>query len=333
MAHDVVEVAHVLTGGQIAGVHVHARQVAAQIGGQARVGLAGAQHAVAHGDERALVADDARVVERHPRFVERMHGRDVDMGVLAGEHAQHHAHHAAAGGGGVKRHGQVERCARGSHHVDGGHVGGVVDAGDSHGGLAALACGRREHGCGALAGGFGQPCGGLLAHAALERLGHVIRHLLAHGLVLVGGKRRDIKVGGVHVGVDGLQDGARVGGAGGASRIDALLQRGHGRVEGARFADELGGGLHFHLGCEGKVLGQLHGGFVHIKAMPGRRGHRVHVVQNVGAHYPIAPSISSLMRLFISTAYSSGSSLETGSAKPFTIIVRASSSEIPRLIR
>ena len=96
MAHDVVEVAHVLAGCQVAGVHVHARQVAAQVGGQARVGLAGAQHAVAHGDERALVADDARVVERHPRVVERMHGRDVDVGVLSGEHAQHHAHHAAA---------------------------------------------------------------------------------------------------------------------------------------------------------------------------------------------------------------------------------------------
>ena len=49
--------------------------------------------------------------------------------------------------------------------------------------------------------------------------------------------------------------------------------------------------------------------------------------------YPIAPSISSLIRLFISTAYSSGSSLEMGSAKPFTIIVRASSSEMPRLMR
>ena len=204
MAHDVVEIAHVLAGGQVAGVHVHARQIAAQVGGKARVGLAGAQHAVADGDERALVADDARVVERHPRVVERMHGRDVNVGVLSGEHAQHHAHHAAAGGGGVKRHGQVECSARGGHHVDGGHVGGAVDAGDAHRGLAALTGCRREHGCGALAGGFGQPCGGLLAHAALERLGHVVRHLLAHGLVLVGGQGRDIQVGGVHVGVDGL---------------------------------------------------------------------------------------------------------------------------------
>ena len=39
------------------------------------------------------------------------------------------------------------------------------------------------------------------------------------------------------------------------------------------------------------------------------------------------------MRLFISTAYSSGSSFETGLAKPFTTMVRASSSEQPRLMR
>ena len=45
------------------------------------------------------------------------------------------------------------------------------------------------------------------------------------------------------------------------------------------------------------------------------------------------PFISSRIRLFISTAYSSGSSFDTGLAKPETIIVRASSSLIPRLIR
>ena len=50
-------------------------------------------------------------------------------------------------------------------------------------------------------------------------------------------------------------------------------------------------------------------------------------------HQPIAPSISSFIRLFISTAYSSGSSLATGFAKPVTIICLASVSLIPRLIR
>ena len=48
---------------------------------------------------------------------------------------------------------------------------------------------------------------------------------------------------------------------------------------------------------------------------------------------PMLPFISRRMRLFISTAYSSGSSLETLSAKPLTISARASSSLMPRLIR
>ena len=50
-------------------------------------------------------------------------------------------------------------------------------------------------------------------------------------------------------------------------------------------------------------------------------------------HHPIAPSNSILTRLFISTAYSSGSSFAIGSTKPRTIIARASSSSMPRLIR
>ncbi len=49
--------------------------------------------------------------------------------------------------------------------------------------------------------------------------------------------------------------------------------------------------------------------------------------------YPIDPSISNLIRRFISTAYSIGSSFVNGSMKPITIISVASSSEIPRLIR
>ena len=61
----------------------------------------------------------------------------------------------------------------------------------------------------------------------------------------------------------------------------------------------------------------------------GERGERFLRV----CHQPIAPSISSLIRLFISTAYSSGSSLETGFANPFTTMVLASFSEQPRLIR
>ncbi len=48
---------------------------------------------------------------------------------------------------------------------------------------------------------------------------------------------------------------------------------------------------------------------------------------------PIEPSISSLIRRFISTAYSIGSSLVNGSMKPMMIIWVASASDNPRLIR
>ena len=83
------------------------------------------------------------------------------------------------------------------------------------------------------------------------------------------------------------------------------------------------------------------------QAVPGLRGGNVDALEgDLGrrgasgprsrvllSHHPIAPSISSLMRLFISTAYSIGSSLETGLAKPLTTSVRASASEQPRLMR
>src|SRR5262245_5509207 len=49
--------------------------------------------------------------------------------------------------------------------------------------------------------------------------------------------------------------------------------------------------------------------------------------------YPTVPSICSSISLFISTAYSIGSSFTNGSMKPPTIIVLASASERPRLIR
>ena len=61
------------------------------------------------------------------------------------------------------------------------------------------------------------------------------------------------------------------------------------------------------------------------------RIHDIPSFRNVGQ--PMLPFISRRMRLFISTAYSSGSSLETLSAKPLTISARASSSLMPRLMR
>ena len=48
---------------------------------------------------------------------------------------------------------------------------------------------------------------------------------------------------------------------------------------------------------------------------------------------PTEPSICSWISRFISTAYSSGSSLVIGSTKPVTIIAQASVSERPRDIR
>jgi hypothetical protein len=48
-----------------------------------------------------------------------------------------------------------------------------------------------------------------------------------------------------------------------------------------------------------------------------------------GGRHPIEPSICSSINLFISTAYSIGSSFVIGSMKPFTIIFEASSSGMP----
>ena len=48
---------------------------------------------------------------------------------------------------------------------------------------------------------------------------------------------------------------------------------------------------------------------------------------------PTDPSICNSIRRFISTAYSIGSSFTSGSMKPLTIMVDASVSDRPRLIR
>ena len=50
-------------------------------------------------------------------------------------------------------------------------------------------------------------------------------------------------------------------------------------------------------------------------------------------YYPIDPSNSKLIKLFISTAYSTGSSFDIGYANPLTIIAFASSSDKPLLIK
>ena len=65
------------------------------------------------------------------------------------------------------------------------------------------------------------------------------------------------------------------------------------------------------------------GSLAHAR-QPGGLGQRVQ---------PTDPSICSWIRRFISTAYSSGSSLVIGSMKPETIMAEASASLSPRLIR
>ena len=54
---------------------------------------------------------------------------------------------------------------------------------------------------------------------------------------------------------------------------------------------------------------------------------------SVARFYPTVPSICSSISRFISTAYSIGSSLTSGSMKPLTIIVLASASDRPRLVQ
>ena len=116
--------------------------------------------------------------------------------------------------------------------------------------------------------------------------------------------------------------------------------RGNGRHRAQRGIEGVGRGVGVESRCvDGRgadaLRSRFHGdvGVIHAEAIPGGSRHRVRMSNDGVEHYPIAPSISSLMRLFISTAYSSGSSLLTGSAKPLTTMVRASSSGIPRLIR
>ena len=179
---------------------------------------------------------------------------------------------------------------------------------------------------------------GGLAHAGLEGLsgGELLLELDSSGLVDGGGGHVELGLG---------RDAGAVGGITGRSGTalgEALGHGVHGGVEGVGRASKLlvqpldldGLG-----GSGGKFVRKLELGLVHLEPTPSGGRHRINLLKGGSSgvrglfHYPIAPSISSLIRLFISTAYSSGSSLETGLAKPLTIMVRASSSGMPRLIR
>ena len=253
-----------------------------------------------------------------------------------GAHAQHGTHDALAGNGGVQGDLQVERCLRAGDDVDGGNRSRRVDAAYAHGNRGVLVRGHIDDD--ALDGVLGQVGVGSLAHAGLEGLGGGELLLELDGAGLIDG-------GGGHVELGLGRDAGAVGGitwGGGAALGEALGHGFHGGVEGVGSAGELlvqALDLNGLGGCVGKLVGKLELGLVHLEPAPSGGRHRVDLLKGGCSgvrglfHYPIAPSISSLIRLFISTAYSSGSSLETGLAKPLTIMVRASSSEIPRLIR
>ena len=199
-----------------------------------------------------------------------------------------------------------------------------------------LVCGRIDDD--ALGSVLGQVGVGSLAHAGFEGLsgGELLLQLNGTGLVDGGGGHIELGFG---------RDAGAVGGitgGGGAALGEAHGHGVHGGFERVCHASKLlvqALDLNGLGGSGGKLVRELELGLVHFQPAPGCCGHRVYLLERgssgVGGlfHYPIAPSISSLIRLFISTAYSSGSSLETGLAKPLTIMVRASSSEIPRLIR
>ena len=220
--------------------------------------------------------------------------------------------------------------------VDGGNRSRCVDATHAHGNRGVLVCGHIDDD--ALGGVVGQVGVGGFAHAGLEGLGRgeLFLELDGAGLVDRGGGHVELGLG---------RDAGAVGGVAGGSGAalgEALDHGFHGGVKGVGGTGELlvqALDLNGPGGSGDKLVGKLELGLVHLEPAPSGSRHRINLLERGSSgvgflfHYPIAPSISSLIRLFISTAYSSGSSLETGLAKPLTIMVRASSSEMPRLIR
>ena len=231
---------------------------------------------------------------------------------------------------------QVERCLRAGDDVDGGDGRGGIDTAHTHGNRGVLVCGHIDDD--ALGSVLGQVGVGSLAHAGFEGFsrGELLLELDGAGLVDGGGGHVELGLG---------RDAGAVGGitgGGGAALGEALGHGVHGGVERVCHANKLlaqAFDLNGLRGSGGKLVRELELGLIHLQPAPSGSRHRVDLLKGGSSgvgflfHYPIAPSISSLIRLFISTAYSSGSSLETGLAKPLTIMVRASSSEMPRLIR
>ena len=336
MAQLVVKVAHLLAGAQVVSIDGDLGGIAQQVAGKAGGAGTGTQDGVLHVDARALVQEQAGVVECDPAIVERLRAGHVDGGVLVGAHAQHGSHDSLAGNGGVQGDLQVERRLGTDDDVDGGDGRGGIDTAHTHGNRGVLVCGHIDDD--AFGGVVGQVGVGSLAHASLEGLsgGELLLQLNGTGLVDGGGGHVELGLGRDA----GVGDGIARGG--GAALGEALGHGVHGGVEGVCHASKLliqALNLNGLGGSGGKLVRELELGLVHLQPAPCGSRHRIDLLKGGSSgvrgliHYPIAPSISSLIRLFISTAYSNGSSLETGLAKPLTIMVRASSSEIPRLIR
>ena len=87
VAQLVVKVAHLLSGAQVVSIDGDLGGIAQQVAGKAGGAGAGTQDGVLHVDARALVKEQAGVVERDPAIVERLRAGHVDGGVLVGAHA------------------------------------------------------------------------------------------------------------------------------------------------------------------------------------------------------------------------------------------------------
>jgi hypothetical protein len=134
-----------------------------------------------------------------------------------------------------------------------------------------------------------------------------------------------------------VQCGLKLGGDGQLlSRLQRQVGELVGRLQPARAAVALLARQHPLEGVPpGQALGLQPGRVAELRRELLDRGPAEAVLE--GFHrksgHPMPPSISSSIRRLSSTAYSSGSSLVKGSMKPLTIISRASSPEMPRLVK
>ena len=272
VAQLVVKVAHLLAGAQVIGIDGHLGGVAQQVAGKAGGAGAGTQDGVLHVDARALVQEQAGVVERDPAVVERLRAGRIDGGVLVGAHAQHGAHDALAGNGGVQGDLQVERCLRAGDDIDGGNRSRCVDATHAHGSRDVLVCGHIDDD--ALGSVVGQVGVGSLAHAGLECLGGGKFLLELDGAGLVDGGSGHVELG---LGRDAGAIGGITGGSGTALG-EALGHGFHGGVEGVGRAGKLlvqALDLNGLGGSGDKLVRKLELGLVHLEPTPCGSRHRI----------------------------------------------------------